>query len=99
MLDRRQFLAASASAAALSAAPPPPPRPPPPAPAGAAPAAGDAAAEAFLARLAESLLLEHPENATTLGLDKGIRAHLKSRLTVRSPMGQAHEGATVALAL
>jgi uncharacterized protein (DUF885 family) len=89
MLDRRQFLAASASAAALSTVP-----------VGAAsPAAGDAACEALLAKVAESLLREHPENATTLGLDKGDRASLKSRLSVRSLIGQAHEAAIADLTL
>lgn len=53
----------------------------------ATPASADAAAEAFLAETAEELLTEYPESATMLGLDKGNRAGLKSRLTDRSPEG------------
>jgi uncharacterized protein (DUF885 family) len=85
MLDRRRFLAASASAAALSAVS-----------VRAAPAASaDAAAEAMLAGIAEALLRDHPENATTLGLDKGARAALKAKLSDRSLPGKAREGAEV----
>ncbi|MBV9930491.1 MAG: DUF885 family protein [Alphaproteobacteria bacterium] len=86
MLDRRQFLAATASGAALSALPA----------AAAPPASGDAACEAMLAGIAEELLRDHPENATTLGLDKGPRAPLKARLTDRSLAGKAREAAAVA---
>ncbi|HMC92471.1 MAG TPA: DUF885 family protein [Allosphingosinicella sp.] len=89
MLDRRHFLAASASAAALSALPV--------AAAGAAPA--DATTEAMLAGIAEALLRDHPENATTLGLDKGVRAPLKARLSDRSLAGKAREAAEVAARL
>jgi uncharacterized protein (DUF885 family) len=89
MLDRRRFLAASASAAALAALPA--------AAAGAAPA--DAATEAMLAGIAEALLRDHPENATTLGLDKGARAALKARLSDRSLAGKAREAAEVAARL
>jgi uncharacterized protein (DUF885 family) len=85
MLDRRQFLAASASAAALSAVP-----------AAAMPhSEGDAGAEALLAAIAEEMLRDHPENATTLGLDKGARQSLKSRLSDRSLAGKAREAAQV----
>ncbi|HYE27893.1 MAG TPA: DUF885 family protein [Allosphingosinicella sp.] len=45
--------------------------------------------EPLLARAAEAILVEYPENATTLGLDKGARAGLKSRLTDRSLHGRA----------
>jgi uncharacterized protein (DUF885 family) len=89
MLDRRQFLAASASAAAMSAVP-----------AGAMPhSEADAGAEAVLAAVAEEMLRDHPENATTLGLDKGVRAPLKSRLSDRSLPGKAREAAEVAARL
>jgi uncharacterized protein (DUF885 family) len=43
----------------------------------------------LLARMAEQILAEYPENATTLGLDKDARAGLKSRLTDRSLHGRA----------
>jgi uncharacterized protein (DUF885 family) len=43
----------------------------------------------MLAAMAEQLLAEYPENATALGLDKDIRAGLKSRLTDRSLHGRA----------
>jgi len=89
MLDRRQFLAASASAAALSAVP-----------ARAMPhSEADAGAETALASIAEELLRDHPENATTLGLDKGAREGLKSRLSDRSLAGKAREAAEVAARL
>jgi uncharacterized protein (DUF885 family) len=85
MLDRRQFLVASASSAALSAVP-----------AGAMPhSEADAGAETALASIAEELLRDHPENATTLGLDKGARQDLKSRLSDRSLAGKAREAAEV----
>jgi uncharacterized protein (DUF885 family) len=89
MLDRRRFLAASASAVALQALP-----------VRASPAVpGDAAAETMLAGIAEGMLSDHPENATTLGLDKGPRAALKSRLSDRSLAGKAREAAEVAARL
>jgi uncharacterized protein (DUF885 family) len=85
MLDRRAFLATAGSAAALQALPA----------RAAGPAAGDAAAEALLSQVADELLRDHPENATTLGLDKGARAALKSRLSDRSLAGKAREAAAV----
>ena len=45
--------------------------------------------EPLLARMAEEILAEYPENATSLGLDKEARAGLKSRLTDRSLHGRA----------
>ncbi|HEX6375263.1 MAG TPA: DUF885 family protein [Allosphingosinicella sp.] len=45
--------------------------------------------EAMLSGMAEQLLAEYPENATTLGLDKDARAGLKSKLTDRSLHGRA----------
>jgi uncharacterized protein (DUF885 family) len=45
--------------------------------------------DSLLARMAEQLLAEYPENATALGLDKDARAGLKSRLTDRSLHGRA----------
>jgi len=43
----------------------------------------------LLATMAEQLLVEYPENATTLGIDTGARATLKHRLTDRSAAGRA----------
>jgi uncharacterized protein (DUF885 family) len=44
--------------------------------------------EPLLAQMAEAILAEYPENATTLGLDKDGRAALKSKLTDRSLHGR-----------
>jgi uncharacterized protein (DUF885 family) len=76
-IDRRVFLASTAAAAAVPALP-----------AMAAPPA-DATTEAMLSQAADALLAEYPENASALGLDKGARAGLKSRLTDRSLAGRA----------
>ncbi|MDB5693174.1 MAG: hypothetical protein JWO81_2237, partial [Alphaproteobacteria bacterium] len=49
------------------------------------------------AGVAEALLAEYPENASSLGIDKGRRAALKSRLADRSLEGRArHAGAAQA---
>lgn len=77
-IDRRLFLASTAAAAALP---------------------GNAVAQLFtpkqgipvdkdLSQIAEELLYEYPENASALGLDKGWRAGLKSRLADRSLAGR-----------
>ncbi len=58
-----------------------------PAPAGRA--TGEAGAIAVLDSIAENLLASSPESATSLGIDKGPRAALRSRLADRSPAGQA----------
>lgn len=49
----------------------------------------DARAGALLSDIAETLLRDYPESATTLGIDKGKHAALKHQLTDRSPKGQA----------
>jgi uncharacterized protein (DUF885 family) len=49
---------------------------------------GDVAAGKLLAGFTEELLVEYPESATMLGIDKGARAGLKSRLLDRSAAGQ-----------
>ena len=71
MLGRRNFLKASAAAAAIAAIP------------GAASAAGGAPDPftADLAAFADELIRLVPEQATSLGLDKGKYAALKSRLS------------------
>jgi uncharacterized protein (DUF885 family) len=77
MLSRRTLIASGGASLALATLP--------------VQAAGspDADALALLAGIAEEMLADHPENATYLGIDKGARTGLKSRLTDRSPAGQA----------
>ena len=48
----------------------------------------DYALEKLLAEMAEELLADYPENATSLGIDTGPRAQLKARLSDRSAAGQ-----------
>jgi uncharacterized protein (DUF885 family) len=50
--------------------------------------AADAQANALLESIADNLLAESPESATSLGIDKGERAGLRSRLSDRSGIGQ-----------
>ncbi len=45
--------------------------------------------EKLLAGIAEDLLADYPETATSLGIDNGVRAALKARLSDRSAAGQA----------
>src|SRR5687768_15407603 len=54
------------------------------------------AVDTLLAGIAEEILADYPENATTLGIDNGTRAPLKARLTDRSAAGQAAIAARVA---
>ena len=51
-------------------------------------ATSEAQASALLDSIAENLLWESPESATSLGIDKGARAPLRSRLSDRSGIGQ-----------
>jgi uncharacterized protein (DUF885 family) len=48
----------------------------------------DAATEAMLAEIAEEILIDYPESATSLGIDTGARSELKSKLSDRSAAGQ-----------
>ena len=48
----------------------------------------EARALALLDRIAENLLRLAPESATSLGIDTGERAALRSQLSDRSPQGQ-----------
>jgi len=89
MLDRRALLTGSAALAAASCATAPTP--------GASPA--NAEADRLLAGMAEELLAEYPENASSLGVDNGARAALKSRLTDRSAAGVARRAAAAAARL
>jgi uncharacterized protein (DUF885 family) len=76
---RRHFLGSAGAVAALQLLP------------GCAtrPARQGGPVEPLLAQMAEAILAEYPENATSLGLDKGARAGLKSRLADRSLHGRA----------
>jgi uncharacterized protein (DUF885 family) len=77
--DRRQFLLGSAAATgalALSGC------------AGLAPRSETAAARALYDSIFEGMLRAAPEMATSLGLDTGERAFLKSRLSDSSPAGK-----------
>ncbi|HEX8513865.1 MAG TPA: DUF885 family protein [Allosphingosinicella sp.] len=76
---RRHFLGSAAAVAALPLLPG----------CAARKAAGSSPLEPLLARMAEEILAEYPENATSLGLDKDGRAALKSRLTDKSLHGRA----------
>lgn len=76
---RRQFLASTAALTALPALPA--------CARGQATAPGDAAAETLLAATAEQLLTDDPAQATSLGIDKGERTHLRAMLQDRSPAG------------
>jgi uncharacterized protein (DUF885 family) len=49
---------------------------------------GDAAAEKLLAETAEEIMVDYPETATSLGIDKDKRVALKSKLQDRSAAGQ-----------
>src|SRR5690606_3432227 len=75
MIDRRRLLMTAAGGAALAAAP------------ALARAAQDADARlnALMARRFEESLERSPERATSLGLDRGDKAYLASRLTDTSP--------------
>ena len=48
----------------------------------------DAASEQLLAGFTEEMLIDYPESATSLGIDSGERAALKSKLSDRSAAGQ-----------
>jgi uncharacterized protein (DUF885 family) len=74
--SRRDFIVGTGAAIALSNLP------------SSASADADADVAALLAEFAEELLVDYPESATGLGIDTGARAHLKAKLTDRSPAGQ-----------
>jgi uncharacterized protein (DUF885 family) len=75
-ISRRHLLATTAAAAFVP---------------GVAFAASDAQIDALFAQLSEALLVESPEGATGLALDKGKRAALKSRLSDASWAHAAHD--------
>ena len=57
--------------------------------------AGDAQVTALLNSIGENLLALSPESATSLGIDTGARAVLRSRLSDRSKAGQDRVAATL----
>ena len=83
LINRREALAALAATAALPLLPGCSPDAPP---APAAPSAADA--QAMLDQIAENYLRFAPEAATSLGVDTGARAALRSQLADRSAEGQ-----------
>lgn len=89
-MSRRELLAGVGASAAGAALPPP---------LQAKAASADAQARQMLDGMAEELLVEYPENATSLGLDKGARAGLKARFTDRSLAGTRRRAATAAARL
>ena len=92
-LTRRQALAAAASTTLLSACTMRSPAAL--ASASAKPRIDEAQANALLDSIAENLITLSPESATSLGIDKGTRAGLRSRLSDRSAAGQARIAAVV----
>jgi uncharacterized protein (DUF885 family) len=83
-MNRREALVALASAAALPFAQGCTREPA----ASATPATTEADAIAMLDQIADNLLRLAPEGATSLGIDTGARAALRSQLTDRSAQGQ-----------
>ena len=57
--------------------------------------AGEAHATALLDSIAENLLRQSPESATSLGIDKGERAQLRYQLSDRSGIGQQRLAQTI----
>jgi uncharacterized protein (DUF885 family) len=93
-LTRRQALAAAASTSALSACSMRSPGGIASASA-AAPLTDDAQATALLDSVAANLLALSPESATSLGIDKGANAALRSQLSDRSAAGTARLAAVI----
>ncbi|NJC05919.1 uncharacterized protein (DUF885 family) [Sphingomonas kaistensis] len=62
---------------------------------GAGPRIGEAQATALLESVAANLLALSPESATSLGIDKGDNAALRSQLSDRSPAGVARIAAVI----
>ncbi|WP_404712443.1 DUF885 domain-containing protein [Sphingomonas sp. MMS24-J13] len=82
MLTTRREMLLGASALGIAAA----------TPAIAAIGAGDGQAEAYLQEIVEELLADYPENALSLGIDKGPRAALHARFGDRSAAAYAARG-------
>ena len=75
-MDRRHFLATTGAAAGLALLPR--------AASAAAAGSGDAALNALFEEIFQANVLKSPEQATSLGLDKGANAPLKHRLSPRT---------------
>lgn len=92
-ISRRTLLKTSAATAAMSAFPIACSREQTgaPAPASAEAPGSDVAkrAEKLLDQITDQLLTAYPENATSAGVDTGKHADLRSKMTDRSPEGQA----------
>jgi uncharacterized protein (DUF885 family) len=88
LLTRRQIIAGFASAAALPLVSACNREPGATGSPGGSSASGDAAARALLDDMGNKLLRLMPEAATSLGLDTGARAELRSQLMDRSADGQ-----------
>src|SRR6478609_9431270 len=98
LLNRREALAALASTAALplmTGCNDKPAAPSGNASAGASPADAEKNALALLDSIGENYLKHFPERATSLGIDTGARAALRSQLTDRSADGQKKIADTV----
>ncbi|MGN6390795.1 MAG: DUF885 domain-containing protein [Gemmatimonadales bacterium] len=87
-LSRREVIAVLASAAGLPVVSACSHHAAPGAPVPSPAASGDEGALALLDRLADDYLRLSPETATSLGVDTGARAGLRSRLADRSAAGQ-----------
>src|SRR5688572_32527825 len=74
--SRREFIAGTGAAIALAHLPV------------RAAENADAAAQKLIAEFAEEMLLDYPESASSLGIDKDKRSGLKAKLQDRSAAGQ-----------
>jgi uncharacterized protein (DUF885 family) len=74
--SRREFIAGAGAAIALANLP------------ARAAENADAAAQRLIAEFAEEMMVDYPESATSLGIDKDKRAGLKTKLQDRSAAGQ-----------
>ena len=59
------------------------------------PRISESQATALLDTIANNLLALSPESATSLGIDKGANAALRSQLSDRTPAGQARIAAVI----
>ncbi len=82
--NRREFIAGTGAAIAALQLP------------GCARGEAEITAPQLLAEIAEDILADYPEAATSLGIDTGARAGLKARLTDRSAAGHRSIGERVA---
>src|SRR5687767_12021082 len=92
-LTRRQALVAAASTTALTACTMRTPTVV--ASASSGPRIDERQATALLDSVAANLLALSPESATSLGIDKGANVALRSKLSDRSPEGQARLAAVI----